>query len=189
MLFRTISFLFVLVQLINANERCIVPDILLKTIKITENEASYPFLIRTNQSSTLEKFKKISKTLGGRNTKDTMVIDCINLQNCVNISTDLIRNNITNLDLGLFQINYDSFKYPLFSYFDKNASYKNACKVIQEKIKINKDKWSWEVLASYHSMTPEYNKIYKKKLIKNYIKLSKKENSNNFIKSEFLISN
>ena len=39
--------------------QCIVPDILLKTVKITENEASYPFLISTNQSATLEKFKKI----------------------------------------------------------------------------------------------------------------------------------
>lgn len=153
--------------------QCIVPFILLETIKLTENEASYPFLIRTNQTATLEKFKKISKMHGGKDTKDIMVIDCINLHNCVNISRELITSNITNLDLGLFQINYDSFKYPLSSYFDKNYSYKNACKVIQEKIKINKGKWSWEVLASYHSMTPELNMIYKEKLINNYKKLIK----------------
>ena len=40
---------------------------------------------------------------------------------------------------------------------------------------MNKGKWSWEVLASYHSMTPKFNKIYKEKLIENYLKLTKSE--------------
>ncbi len=100
-----------------------------------------------------------------------MVINCINLENCTNISNALIKNNITNLDLGLFQINYNNFKYPLYTYFDKQKSYLNACEIVEEKIKMNKGKWNWEVLASYHSMTPKYNNIYKKKLINNYRKL------------------
>jgi hypothetical protein len=105
-----------------------------------------------------------------------MVIDCINLENCTNISNALIKNNITNIDLGLFQINYNSFKYPLYSYFDGQKSYLNACKIVKEKIKMNKGKWDWQVLASYHSMTPKYNKVYKEKLIKNYIKLTNNDN-------------
>jgi hypothetical protein len=41
---------------------------------------------------------------------------------------------------------------------------------------MNKGKWDWQVLASYHSMTPKYNKVYKEKLIKNYIKLTNNDN-------------
>ena len=85
-------------------------------------------------------------------------------------------DDITNIDLGLFQINYNSFKYPLYSYFDGQKSYLNACKIVKEKIKMNKGKWDWQVLASYHSMTPKYNKVYKEKLIKNYIKLTNNDN-------------
>ena len=131
----------------------------------------YPFLIRTNETSTLKEFKNIANSFGYQKTKDSMVINCINLENCTNISNALIKNNITNLDLGLFQINYNNFKYPLYTYFDKQKSYLNACEIVEEKIKMNKGKWNWEVLASYHSMTPKYNNIYKKKLINNYRKL------------------
>lgn len=177
---RAILSLFIIFQIsfANNNERCIVPDILLKTIKITENETSYPYFIRTNETSTLKKFKNILNGFEYKKTDDNMLIDCINIQNCINISKSLIKNKITNLDLGLFQINYNSFKYPLDNYFDKNISYKNACSIIKEKIKLNKGKWNWVVLASYHSMTPKYNKIYKKKLINNYIKLSKQQGDN-----------
>ena len=150
---------------------CIVPNILLETIKITENERKYPFLIRTNETSTLKEFKNIANSFGYQKTKDSMVINCDNLENCTNISNALIKINITNLDLGLFQINYNNFKYPLYTYFDKQKSYLNACEIVEEKIKMNKGKWNWEVLASYHSMTPKYNNIYKKKLINNYRKL------------------
>lgn len=144
------------------NANCLVPNILIETIKITENERKYPFLIRTNETSTLKDFKDIASSFEYKKTKDNMVIDCINLENCTNISNALIKNNITNIDLGLFQINYNSFKYPLYSYFDGQKSYLNACKIVKEKIKMNKGKWNWEVLASYHSMTPKYNNIYKK---------------------------
>ena len=179
MVFIKIFFsILLLLQIELFANNCIVPNILLETIKITENERKYPFLIRTNETSTLKEFKNIANSFGYQKTKDSMVINCINLENCTNISNALIKNNITNLDLGLFQINYNSFKYPLYSYFDGQKSYLNACKIVKEKIKMNKGKWNWEVLASYHSMTPKYNKIYKKKLINNYIKLSKQQGDN-----------
>ncbi len=156
----------------NNEKRCIVPDILLQTIKLTENSKDYPYYIRTNENSTLKKFNTIVSKYQYKKTDDNMLIDCISIDNCIKISSELISNNIKNLDLGLFQINYKSFKYPIYSYFNENKSYVNACEVIEEKIKMNKSKWSWEVLASYHSMTPKYNKIYKEKLIKNYKKLT-----------------
>ncbi|MBL3518857.1 hypothetical protein H0A43_00015 [Arcobacter lanthieri] len=148
---------------------CIVPNILLETIKITENERRYPFYIRTNEK--IEQFYNIANRFIYKKTKDKYVIDCLNKDNCSELTKTLIKNNITNLDLGLFQINYNSFKYPLHSYFDIKKSYINACEIVEEKIKINKGRWNWEVLASYHSTTPKYNNIYKKKLINNYIKL------------------
>ena len=175
---KTLLSLFIITTFLVANEnnKCIVPNILIETIKITENERKYPFLIRTNETSTLKDFKDIASSFEYKKTKDNMVIDCINLENCTNISNALIKNNITNIDLGLFQINYNSFKYPLYSYFDGQKSYLNACKIVKEKIKMNKGKWDWQVLASYHSMTPKYNKVYKEKLIKNYIKLTNNDN-------------
>ena len=175
---KTLLSLFIITTFLVANEnnKCIVPNILLKTIKITENELSYPYYIRTNSSNTMKKFNKIIENFEHKKTKDTMLIDCLNSTNCINIANRLIENKITNLDLGLFQINYNSFKYPMSSYFDKNLSYKNACKILEEKIKMNKGKWDWQVLASYHSMTPKYNKVYKEKLIKNYIKLTNNDN-------------
>ena len=136
---KTLLSLFIITTFLVANEnnKCIVPNILIETIKITENERKYPFLIRTNEISTLKDFKDIASSFEYKKTKDNMVIDCINLENCTNISNALIKNNITNIDLGLFQINYNSFKYPLYSYFDGQKSYLNACKIVKEKIKIN----------------------------------------------------
>lgn len=152
--------------------QCIVPNILLETIKLTENETSHPYLIRTNDTTTLSKFYTIAKKFKFNTTKDSMLIDCINHQNCIEITNDLIKNQITNLDLGLFQINYESYPYNLHTYFDKRLSYLGACEAVKEKIRISKNKWNWEVLASYHSKTPHLNKRYKEKLINNYIKLT-----------------
>lgn len=167
-----LSLLFIS-NLIYSKEVCIVPKILLETIQITENEKSYPYYIRTNQHSTIDKFYSIFEKYQFKKTKDKMLLDCLNVQNCITITQELISNKITNLDLGLFQVNYNSYKFPINIYFDKQKSEKYACKIIQDKIKLNNGKWSWSVLASYHSMTPKYNKIYMKKLIKNYIKLNK----------------
>jgi len=161
-----------------SKEACIIPDILLKTIKLTENEKSYPYYIRTNEKTTFKKFKKAISKYNYKKTKDSMLIDCMNFENCINITNSLINSKITNLDLGLFQINYNSYKYTIPSYFNKEQSYINACAIVEEKIKLNKGNWSWKTLASYHSMTPKLNKIYQRKLIKNYIKLSNRQKLN-----------
>ena len=150
------------------NKSCVIPDILLKTIKITENAQQYPFYIRSNYK--LDIWDNI-KYFEFKKTKDINLIDCINTQNCINIANTLIQKKYTNLDLGLFQINYRSYKYPVYSYFIKDLAYINACKVIEDKVKLHKGKWDWEVLASYYSMTPKLNQKYKKKLIQNYKKL------------------
>jgi hypothetical protein len=167
------KFIIFIVLQLELFAQCIVPNILLETVKLTENETSYTYLIRTNDTTTLNKFYTIVEKFKFNMTKDPMVIDCINNQNCTEVTNALVKSNITNLDLGLFQINYESYPYKINTYFDEQLSYFGACNVIQEKIRIAKNSWSWEVLASYHSRTPHLNKKYKEKLISNYKKLVK----------------
>lgn len=151
---------------------CKVPDILMETIKLTENEKLYPYFIRTNDSKQLEKFNSISKKFNIKKTNDDYVVDCLDVHTCSSLTKELILNGITNIDLGLFQINFDSFPRRLDSYFVEKYAYQNACSAVIEKVKIAK-RWDWDVLAGYHSFTPSKNKIYKEKLMNNFIKLSK----------------
>lgn len=151
---------------------CTVPNVLIKTIQITENKKSYPYFIRTNEKT--EKFKDIIERFTYNKTKDERLIDCINKENCITITNTLIKNKITNLDLGLHQINYNSYPKEIYKYFDKLESFKSACEVVEDKIKFLKN-WNWEILASYHSVTPALNEKYKNKLIENYITLTTNE--------------
>lgn len=154
---------------------CVVPNILLETVKITENETSYPFFIRTNEISNIEKFYKIVNNFKYKVTKEKLLINCLDVENCTYIATNLIENRIIDIDLGIFQINYKSYpKKDIGSYFIEHQAYKNVCEVIEDKRRIAK-KWDWEVLANYYSSTPELNYIYKIKLIKNYLKLEKEK--------------
>lgn len=155
---------------------CPVPDILMQTLKLTENERKYPYLIRTNDIKNLNGFEKVIKKYPHSypDKNDKLVIDCHNEDNCVKISIDLISSGISNIDLGLFQINYDSFPFNMYTYFNEQFGYRNACKVVLSKIKITKD-WDWRTLAAYHSLTPKHNEKYKNKLITNYQYLLKKE--------------
>lgn len=173
----------------NYKHGCPVPDILIETIKLTENESSHPYLIRTNDTKNLKKFQSIVNKYSHEYPykNDNLVIDCKSEDNCASITNDLIKSGITNIDLGLFQINYDSYKYNLYSYFDEQLGYTNACKVVLSKLKMTKN-WSWETLAAYHSLTPHLNKKYRDKLITNYKLLSNKKpvnsKSNSFVSKE-----
>jgi hypothetical protein len=161
---------------------CRIPDILLETVRVTENAEGYPYYIRLNSKSDLETFSRL-RPGNVKATKDPHLFDCLSLGNCIQATELLIKNNIHNIDLGLFQVNYKSYKFQLHSYFDKVLAKRNACAVIEDKIAINNNRWDWGVLASYHSLTPKHNQNYSHKLQKNYQKLLKKgnqnENSNN----------
>lgn len=165
---------------------CPIPDVLMQSIKLTENETQHPYFIRTNDKENYNKFKSIISKYEHNFTfkKDPYIVDCKNEVNCVKMSIELINSGITNLDLGLFQVNYNSYKYNLFTYFDDYLSYRNACSVVLSKMKMTKN-WSWETLAAYHSLTPSLNKIYKDKLISNYRTL----NGNTNIPKKVYINN
>ncbi len=167
------KFLFIFLFPFQLFSQCVVPAIILETVKITENETLYPFWIRTNDTKRLDEFNETIKYFKYKKTEDNKLIDCINVDNCTKIVTTLVSKNIKNLDLGLFQINYKDYPYSSMNkYFDEILSYEIACDVIQEKIKIAKS-WSWTTLASYYSSTPHLNEKYKTKLINNYLKLTK----------------
>lgn len=159
---------------------CLDSNKSIETIIVSKNTTANPFLIRTNEQKSIEKFYAIASKYKFERTKDSLVINCQDEINCSRLSYDLIVNGITNIDLGLFQINYNSYQYHPQVYFNKEYSYKVACAVVIDKIKAQK-KWNWETLASYHSATPHLNKIYKDQLINNYLKLTRNENdkSNN----------
>lgn len=171
MIKKTSVFLLLMVSL-NADinfkrDNCVIPDIALETILITENKKKYPFYIRTNSDSTLNVFNAIVNKFPHKKTKDKMVIDCLSEENCTVIAGILIKNKISNLDLGLFQVNYPSYPDKFEKYFDVDLSYQKACSVIVDKINIKK-KWDWDVFAGYHSFTKELNDIYEKKLKENF---------------------
>lgn len=150
---------------------CKVPDKLMQAIRLTENESAYPYIIRTNDTDTLKKFHTIASKHSAKKTKDEKLVDCNDVDTCSSLTKDLVLNGITNIDLGLYQINFNSYPRRLDSYFIEQHAYRNACGAVLDKVR-NAKKWNWEVLASYNSATPYYNKIYKDKLIRNYMKLS-----------------
>lgn len=150
---------------------CRVPHILMESIRLTENPSANPYWIRTNDQKNLNKFYNIVNRFNYKATNDILLIDCMDSQNCQNITGYLVAAGVTNIDLGLFQINYSSYPYELDGYFNKSKAYTKACTIVEEKI-INAKRWDWNVLAHYHSKTPSFNEIYKNKLIKNYMRLS-----------------
>ena len=83
---KTLLSLFIITTFLVANEnnKCIVPNILIETIKITENERKYPFLIRTNETSTLKDFKDIASSFEYKKTKDMtfLHISCMLTPDC-----------------------------------------------------------------------------------------------------------
>lgn len=164
---------------------CKIPDDIIETIRRKENKNNHPFYIRTNDLETLDKFNRIVKKYKHNFPfkNDKKVIDCIDTNNCVSIATDLILNKIDNLDLGLFQINYQSFPYNLNQYFISPYNYKIACEVLYEKIRITK-KWDWKTIAAYYSLTPNLNKEYKDELQSIYQEIVlEKQNKRNIINS------
>ncbi len=87
----------------NYKHNCVVPDILIETVKMTENETLYPFFIRTNDSKSIENFYSIAEKYNYKKTDDFMLIDCMNQTTCISIAKKLVSSNITNLDLGCFK--------------------------------------------------------------------------------------
>ena len=125
-----------------------------------KKDIGYPYLVSFNNKKDA---KKIKSKLGSDIFLDNRTIDCKNRELCTKITNFLIyTENITNLDLGAFQINYTFHKMKTKDYFSFDESYKKACSFLEELVK--RHGYSWETIARYHSGTPKYNYAYLKKI-------------------------
>lgn len=200
-MYKKIFFSF-LISIVNLNgnifnNKCDIPHSILETIRLTENENENPYIIRTNNKKDIKKFYKILEKYEYKNLRyikftkncknkkcktvkvykdNKYVINCFDKVNCTNILKDLISNGIKNLDLGFFQLNYNTKPLKNFSlYFDEEQSYEKACEVLTNKY-LHVKEWDWSTVADYHSRTPSLNKKYQKKLKRNFIKVQKRLN-------------
>lgn len=146
----------------NTTKQCTVAYEVMYQIALNEHhpkrKVGYPFIIA---------FNKGMKVIAPEGTilLDSRTIDCKNQDLCVSTTRFLVENNITNLDLGAFQINYKQHpQQNLDKYFDLNWSYAYACSYI-EKLTARFG-WSWKTLGMYHNMKDEFNKPYVEKIQK-----------------------
>lgn len=142
--------------------------------KHLKKEVGYPYLISLNNKTEKKRiFQKYKKYF-----LDNRTIDCKNKKLCTIIASDMIKNNITNLDLGAFQINYGFHKFKIENYFDLKKSYNISCSIASKYV--NDKDLTFENIAKYHSQTRKYNQLYAKSLKKNYQKLlNYTKNANN----------
>lgn len=153
--------------------KCTIPDEVMEAILLNENGKQYPYYIRKNTLKDIKKFLFILSKYEYKKTNDKFLFDCLNKENCMNIAAELTYNDITNLDLGFYQINYGWFKENMNVYFEPELAYKKACQIVYD-IAINSDKWDWNEVAKYHSRTPFYNNKYANSLRKKYKKIKNK---------------
>lgn len=145
------------------NYKCNLDSSILKTIAEIERhkdrDVGYQYLISLNNRKDA---KLARKQLGKTIFLDSRTIDCKNRQLCTKITNFLISEKITNLDLGVFQINYKFHKMRTEDYFSFKKSYLKACSYITKLIK--KYGYNWRTIAMYHSATPKYNYKYLKEI-------------------------
>jgi len=165
--------LFIILLFLNSLfAECNINKDVMLTILMNEglkNKIGYEYIISFNDSKDVDILKKTAlKSLFINNR----VIDCKNKKLCSYILYQLTKADITNIDVGAYQINYRLHNLDkLGDYFDINKSYIFAYDYVKQNVK--KFGCNWSAVASYHSITPKYNQIYKMKLLENYLKLTK----------------
>ena len=122
----------------------------------------YKFLISFNS----KKEARIIKEQIPEAFLDNRTIDCKNKKLCIDLTQQLWKIGINNLDLGAFQINSKIHHLKIEDYFNFKTSANFADNYIKKMI--NKYGYNWYAIASYHSQTPNENYNYQKKLIKTY---------------------
>jgi len=158
-------------------EECNVPYGVMLSIanveKLKNTEAGYPYVISFNNKSDYKKAKEMSFFNEVKDVYNERNIDCIDKQKCIKLTINLVESNITNLDLGAYQINMNYHKLKISDYFSLSAEYLYACSFLNEIYK-RKGKWDWETVATYHSSLKKRNLIYQKLLQKSYKSLTRK---------------
>jgi len=149
-----------------------VPNDIMLSILMCESspkrKLGYEYIIRINGKSNLKKAEEILKDNDLKKISK-FVYDCKNETECQEATNELIKNNITNLDLGAYQTNYHYHPSEIKNYFNFQTSYLLACKYNHENI--NRYGYSWKTIARYHSGTTALNDSYKQNLIHHYSKI------------------
>ena len=139
-----------------------------KTEKHPQRRLGYPYLISFNNTKDAERMYQKYQSLFIPNKGVDRSIDCQNEQMCVDILHDLLSQNITNVDLGAYQINYGCHKLPHENYFRVAESYEYACAYAYSFVRQYGE--TFRSLAMYHSQTPKYRNIYAKRMYDEYKK-------------------
>lgn len=128
----------------------------------------YPYLISFNKEKDAIRAQKKYKQFFIPNKGVDRTIDCKSEEVCRIIFADLIKNKITNLDLGGFQINFIYHKLKDYEYFRVAESYEYACSYAQSFV--FKYGPTFKALAMYHSQTPKHRNKYAKRMYDEYKK-------------------
>ncbi len=141
--------------------------VLAKNERHTSKDIGYPYLISFNNQKDALKAKNTLEL----NWLDSRTVDCKSLENCQVKLSNINSMQITNLDLGGYQINQSSFSFSdKTEYFNLKKSYENACNIVYAHY-LETNEWSWKTIARYHSKTPKLNKPYAMNLEKKYANL------------------
>lgn len=144
-----------------------VPDQILDAIKYNDcplnNEGiCNPKIIKINRFDDIQKAKKAGFDV------DINLVPCKDADNCVALTKIFRILNITDIDLGPYQINYQNHpKTVLKEYFVELFARENAKKILSALIK--KYGYSWETLGRYRftpEKAPEKNAMYYRELHK-----------------------
>ena len=143
---------------------------ILKNEAYSQKDVGYPYIISFNDVSDQLMIKKTKLKQYMINPRN---LDCQNKEFCEKVLKALVKNNITNVDLGPYQIHYKSHykTVPISTFFDLQKSYIFACNYVKTKIK--KYGFNWYAIASYHSETPKYNAKYQISLKEHYRSLKR----------------
>lgn len=163
-------FIIFLISNVNAATQQVspemIPDEIIKAIE--KNECAYdangrcnPYTIGLNTSSDIRLAKNLGYTISsGR------IIECGNIVRCTEILQRLHSYGLKNTDNGPYQINHlHNPMNNLSDYFTFEKSESKVKSILAGLI--NRDGYSWQTIAKYHSATPELNERYRKKLFKN----------------------
>lgn len=138
-----------------------------KNERSIKREVGYPFLISFNNKKDVKTSNNV-KILDNAEKLNSRSFDCYSKKNCSMILGELIENQIVNIDLGAFQLNYRYWKKGMKNedFFDIEQSYIKACSILSNLI--DRHGYSWDTIARYHSSTDKHKNKYLKSLITNY---------------------
>lgn len=157
------AILLFCVNLFSSTMHPVVLDAILVSECAKDNGFLNPYFIAFNSSVDKKEAKVIIKKAGISGKFSGRLFYCENEKNCIFAAKKIIFAELTNIDIGPYQINHFFNKnVPIENLFDFEKSRKEARKILNKLI--DKHGYSWNTIARYHSARPQRNKVYREKL-------------------------